>query len=1311
MGAPTDDELARIDDAAPATAPAKAQRPRALLVFTRNEGYNHTAIPYGAAAFAAMARKTGAFKVTESDDLAVFSPAGLKRYDAILFDNGFAFKLDPAQQQALWQFVEAGHGLIGIHAASANFDGWPAGTALFGALFHSHPWTPVADWPVRNDAPAHPLNAPFGGQGFRVRDEIYTFTQFHREAVQVLLSLDLSDPATGGVPHPHPFVPISWIHRVGKGRVFFCSLGHEHAIFWTPPILAHLLAGIQFALGDLPAPIVPDRDWPYRALRDGGPESARVALEGVTAQAIGDPARRAEVETKLLQLLRSPVNEDVKRGLFGPLSLVAGAASVPVAAGMLADPALSHGARLVLERVGTAEARAALREALSRTIGLLRAGVLSSLGALRDPAAVAALRAAVADPDPAVAGAALRALGAVGNVAAAEALLATTVPATLQTTLDAAQARCAERLLAAKQLAPARRLAEALTADGRSPQARVAGLDALVASGSSAAVGKALAALESAEPGLRVAAAGLAAKVGGKHATPRFAALLPKLAPEVQAALLTALGERGDRAAAPAAVALLQSGQPAVRLAAVRAAGRLAGAEAVEPLSGLDPGGSGELRLAIVEALDRLRGAGVVAALVRATEAGSATAFRSLVNHGGPEVVKALMAMAESPDRATALRALGGLASVGTADRILPLTRLLLGSADRGFRDEAVNALQTLVLRQPNRERALAPILAMHDHVPDADEADLIPIIAAGNGERSLALLQTAARSGKPLLVKAVIRGLAAWQDARPLPLLLELAKTAADKADRVQAVRVALGLLGKAADAHPAETVAGVGQVLAVAERPEERAQALTLLRDCRVSEAATLAAGFLGDETLRQPAIAAIFDLAAAQLRGGVTLPAVTGPALEAALGEARRARFAGLPQPWMADDLGSPGSAGTVAQADGTWAIKASGWDIWGGSDGGFFVFQPWEGDLTLTARVVSLAETDAWAKSGVMVREGLEPTSRYVSMFVSAHNPAPFQWRAAPAGASDCALSAGQPQAPYWVRLVRRGDRFTGYLSADGEQWTQSGDQTLALAARLQVGLGVTAHNNGAVTTSVIDHVTLDREAPASAQGALPMDKLRVAVVTGGHGFETGLFWAMWNALPGVGWREVQHPGANAIFDPMRRGEYDVVALYDMNQAVTDEEKAWLLDYVRSGGGLVVMHHALANYQAWPEFSRLAGAKYLLQPETIDGVAHEASTWREGVGYRVEVADHDDPITRGLADFDVHDEVYGKTWLAPDSHVLLKVSHPESAEAVMWTRTEGKGRVVGLLVGHGPGSWGVAEWRTALGRALAWAAQGA
>lgn len=226
-------------------------------------------------------------------------------------------------------------------------------------------------------------------------------------------------------------------------------------------------------------------------------------------------------------------------------------------------------------------------------------------------------------------------------------------------------------------------------------------------------------------------------------------------------------------------------------------------------------------------------------------------------------------------------------------------------------------------------------------------------------------------------------------------------------------------------------------------------------------------------------------------------------------------------------------------------------------------------------------------------------------------------------------------------------------------------------------------------------------------PGSAEAAA--GKIRVLIVTGGHDFERAPFFAMFDSFSGITWTQAEHPNANALFAPDRRGAYDVVVLYDMPQTISDQEKAWLLETVRSGKGLVALHHTLGAYSSWPEYARLIGGKYLQGPETIDGVAWKPSTYHDDVPHRIQIADRKHPITRGMADFDIVDEVYGGFWVSPKAHALLTVDHPLSGRVVGWTWQYGKARVVTLQPGHGPTAYADPNYRTLVERSIMWVAR--
>ena len=253
-----DNERERIAKALPQTAQAKPQRPRKLLVFYRCDGFVHSSISRGNAAIEMMGKKTGAYETVVSKDYAVFEPAALKEFDAVLFNNTTHLKFeDKKLRAALMDFVRGGKGVCGIHAATDNFYDWPEAAAMMGGLFHGHPWGAGGTWAVQVEEPDHPINKPFGGKGFWIKDEIYKMRDpYSRQRLRILLGLDMTKKENKP-GRPDNDNAIAWVRNFGTGRVFYCSLGHNHHIFWTPTILQHYLAGIQFAMGDLEADATP----------------------------------------------------------------------------------------------------------------------------------------------------------------------------------------------------------------------------------------------------------------------------------------------------------------------------------------------------------------------------------------------------------------------------------------------------------------------------------------------------------------------------------------------------------------------------------------------------------------------------------------------------------------------------------------------------------------------------------------------------------------------------------------------------------------------------------------------------------------------------------------------------------------------------------------------------------------------------------------------------------------------------------------------------------------------------------------------
>ncbi|MHC4112315.1 MAG: ThuA domain-containing protein, partial [Planctomycetota bacterium] len=262
-GAVSEQDVQKIEAAMPAKPVAIPKQPRKLLVFNLCKGFKHGSIPHWDKALEIMGKKTGAFEVVVSGDMAMFKAENLNKFDAVCLNNTtrLGFK-EPELRKSLMAFIKGGKGIIGIHAATDNFYKWPEAAEMMGGQFSGHPWGGGGTWAAKIDDAEHPLMVPYKGKGFKVKDEIYLTRPplYSRDKQRVLMSLDMSDKTTGGVDRgkfKDADVGLSWVKEYGKGRLFYCSLGHNNHLTWDPALLGHYLAGIQFALGDFPVDTKP----------------------------------------------------------------------------------------------------------------------------------------------------------------------------------------------------------------------------------------------------------------------------------------------------------------------------------------------------------------------------------------------------------------------------------------------------------------------------------------------------------------------------------------------------------------------------------------------------------------------------------------------------------------------------------------------------------------------------------------------------------------------------------------------------------------------------------------------------------------------------------------------------------------------------------------------------------------------------------------------------------------------------------------------------------------------------------------------
>jgi type 1 glutamine amidotransferase len=205
-----------------------------------------------------------------------------------------------------------------------------------------------------------------------------------------------------------------------------------------------------------------------------------------------------------------------------------------------------------------------------------------------------------------------------------------------------------------------------------------------------------------------------------------------------------------------------------------------------------------------------------------------------------------------------------------------------------------------------------------------------------------------------------------------------------------------------------------------------------------------------------------------------------------------------------------------------------------------------------------------------------------------------------------------------------------------------------------------------------------------------------------LITGGHEHEAS-FYKLFD-----GYRDLPHLPVAATSTAFRgdlRGKYDVLIMYDFTRHLDDGSKKNLRDFVESGGGVVVLHHALLNYQDWPWWYKEAvGGSYRLQKE--QGIP--SSTVKDREHFFV-TPDEQHPITAHLDRFHLVDEAYKRMWIAPEVRPLLYTDNPQSDRLVAWVGPSAGFRVVAIQLGHGPAAFIHSTYRALVHNAVLWAAK--
>ena len=200
-----------------------------------------------------------------------------------------------------------------------------------------------------------------------------------------------------------------------------------------------------------------------------------------------------------------------------------------------------------------------------------------------------------------------------------------------------------------------------------------------------------------------------------------------------------------------------------------------------------------------------------------------------------------------------------------------------------------------------------------------------------------------------------------------------------------------------------------------------------------------------------------------------------------------------------------------------------------------------------------------------------------------------------------------------------------------------------------------------------------------------------EKIKIAVLTGTHKYNKKKFSNIFKSFNNIEFEILKKSMKEGkhIYDDIKDWPYDVLVFYNYRNILTGKQKKNFLKLTDKGVGLVILHHALMCYPDWPEFDKVAGARFYHKKHPREGDTHSLSKagWKDPY-MKIHVEDPDHPITKGLSDFTVHDENYLNWGYFEGNHLLLSADSKENTKEIAYTRKYKNSKVCYIMLGHGP-----------------------
>jgi HEAT repeat protein len=543
-----------------------------------------------------------------------------------------------------------------------------------------------------------------------------------------------------------------------------------------------------------------------------------------------------EKEQKLIAVLQSDAPPQEKAITCKHLAICGTKDAVPALAALLSNEQLASWARIALEAIPDPAADDALRESLVKLQGKLLVGAINSIGVRRDVKATERIAARLNDTDAELASAAAVALGRIGTAESAKPLAQALSKAPLAVRSAVAEGciLCAEKFLAVGKSDEAAKLYEAVCKVEVPKQRILEATRGLILARQSAGIPLLVEQLRSSDKSFFELGLRTARDLPGGDVTDALVAELVRMPSARRPLLVLALADRNDAKVLPALLQAAKSSSEAVRLTAIGSLERLGDRTCVPVLIDAAQEADGDIARAAVEALANLSDEAVNVDIAERLPAAEGSARLVLIQVAGLRRIAAakpaLLKAVEDPAgsiRDAAIVALGEVSELGDLPMLIAHFNLP-GKTDETTAAPAV--LRAACLRMPDREACAEKLIAALPPMQAPNKRHVLDILGEMGGVKALQAVGARAKDADPEIKEAASRLLGRWPTADAAPVLLDLAKTAAEEKYRLRALRGYLRI-ARQFDLPDAQRIEMCREAIAVAARDDEKKMAVEVL------------------------------------------------------------------------------------------------------------------------------------------------------------------------------------------------------------------------------------------------------------------------------------------------------------------------------------------------------------------------------------------------------------------------------------------------------------------------------------------------